>query len=115
MLVGIDASAIVVVADGGSKPNQAMVAWAQELQPGTWYTLDHNGVNSQVQYVWRSDQKQLHLFASVDGRSFLIQARRLAAYLQAGLITPQEDEPLTARATRSALAKLDANPERLRS
>jgi hypothetical protein len=115
MLVGIDASAIVVVADGGSKPNQAMVAWAQELQPGTWYTLDHNGVNSQVQYVWRSDHKQLHLFASVDGRSFLIQARRLAAYLQAGLITPQEDEPLTARATRSALAKLDANPERLRS
>ena len=115
MLVGIDASAIVVVADGGSKPNQAMVAWAQELQPGTWYTLDHNGVNTQVQYVWRSDQKQLHLFASVDGRSFLIQARRLAAYLQAGLITPQEDEPLTARATRSALAKLDANPERLRS
>ena len=113
MLVGIDASAIVVVADGGSKPNQAMMAWAQELQPGTWYTLDHNGISSQVQYVWRSDQKQLHLFASVDGRSFLIQARRLAAYLQAGLITPQEDEPLTARATRDALAKLDANPERL--
>ena len=115
MLVGIDASAIVVVADGGSKPNQAMVAWAQELQPGTWYTLDHNGVISQVQYVWRSDHKHLHLFASVDGRSFLIQARRLAAYLQAGLITPQEEEPLTARATRDALAKLNANPERLAS
>lgn len=113
MLVGIDASAIVVVADGGSKPNQAMVAWAQELQPGTWYTLNHNGITSQVQYVWRSDQKQLHLFASVDGRSFLIQARRLAAYLQAALLVPQEDEPLTARATRDALAKLDANPERI--
>lgn len=113
MLVGIDASSIVVVADGGSKPNQAMVAWAQELQPGTWYSLNHNNVTNQVQYVWRSDHKHLHLFASVDGRSYLIQARRLAAYLQAGLLVPQEDEPLTVRATRSALEKLDANPERL--
>ena len=115
MLVGIDASSIVVVADGGSKPSQAMLAWAQELQPGTWYTLDHNGKASQVQYVWRSDRKQLHLFASVDGRSYLIQARRLAAYLQAGLLVPQEEEALTVRATRTALEKIDANPERLLS
>jgi hypothetical protein len=115
MLVGIDASAIVVVADGGSKPNQAMLAWAQELQPGTWYSINHNGTTKQVQYVWRSDRKQLHLFASVDGRSYLIQARRLAAYLQAGLLVPQEDESLTVRATRDALAKLDANPERILS
>jgi hypothetical protein len=68
---------------------------------------------SQVQFVWRSDRKQLHLFASVDGRNFLIQARRLAAYLQAGLLVPTEEEALTVRATRDALAKLDANPERL--
>ena len=113
MLVGIDASSIVVVADGGSKPSQAMLAWAQELQPGTWYTLDHNNETNQVQFVWRSDRKQLHLFASVDGHSYLIQARRLAAYLQAGLLVPQEEEALTARATRNALEKLDANPERL--
>jgi hypothetical protein len=113
MLVGIDASSIVVVADGGSKPSQAMLSWAQELQPGTWYTLDHNNTSSQVQFVWRSERKQLHLFASMDGRSFLIQARRLAAYLQAGLLVPQEEEALTVRATRTALEKLDANPERL--
>ncbi len=113
MLVGLDASAIVVVADGGSKPSQAMMAWAQELQTGTWYTLDHSNVTTQVQFVWRSERKQLHLFASVDGRSYLIQARRLAAYLQAGLLVPQEEEALTVRATRNALAKLDANPERL--
>ncbi len=115
MLVGIDASSIVVVADGGSKPSQAMLSWAQELQPGTWYTLDHNNTSSQVQFVWRSERKQLHLFASMDGRSFLIQARRLAAYLQAGLLVPQEEEALTVRATRTALEKLDANPERLLS
>jgi Protein of unknown function (DUF1631) len=113
MLVGIDATSIVVVADGGSKPSQAMLSWAQELQQGTWYTLDHNGKSSPVQFVWRSERKQLHLFASMDGRSFLIQARRLAAYLQAGLLVPQEEEALTVRATRTALEKLDANPERL--
>ena len=90
-----------------------MLAWAQELQLGTWFTLDHNGRISQVQFAWRSDRKQLHLFASADGRSFLIQARRLAAYLQAGLLVPTEEEALTVRATRDALAKLDANPERL--
>jgi hypothetical protein len=43
----------------------------------------------------------------------LFQVRRLAAYLQAGLISPIEDEALTVRATREALTKLDANPERL--
>ncbi|RYF65670.1 MAG: DUF1631 family protein, partial [Comamonadaceae bacterium] len=87
--------------------------WAHELQVGTWFMLDHNGQVSQVQFVWRSNRKQLHLFASTHGRSFLIQAGRLASYLQAGLLVPAEEETLTVRATREALAKLDANPERL--
>ncbi len=113
MMLGIDASMIEVVADGGSRPTIAMVAWAQELQLGNWFTIDHNGITAQLQYVWRSDRKQLHLFASPEGRSYLIQARRLASYLQAGLLLPNEEEALTVRATRDALAKLDANPERL--
>ncbi len=113
LMLGIDASAIEVVADGGSSPSAGMLAWAQELQPGTWFTLDHNGKTNQVQYAWCSELKQLHLFASTDGRSFLVQVRRLAAYLQAGLLVPAEEEALTVRATRDALAKLDANPERL--
>jgi len=37
----------------------------------------------------------------------------LAAYLQAGLLVPREEETLTIRATRDAMAKLEANPERL--
>jgi urease accessory protein UreE len=90
-----------------------MRAWARELQVGTWFSLDHNGKVSHVQFAWCSDRKQLHLFASADGRNFLIQARRLAAYLQSGLLVPTEEEALTVRATRDALAKLDANPERL--
>ena len=113
LMLGIDASMIDVVADGGSQPNEAMVAWAQELQLGSWFTLDHNGRISQVQFVWRSERKHLHLFASSDGRSCLIQAGRLASYLQAGLLLPQEEEALTVRATRDALDKLEANPERL--
>ncbi len=113
MMIGIDASDLAVIADGGSRPSDAMRSWAQELQVGAWFSLDHNGQVSHVQFAWRSERKQLHLFASADGRNFLIQARRLAAYLQAGLLVPTEEEALTVRATRDALAKLDANPERL--
>ena len=112
-MIGIDASDIEIIADGGSQPTEAMRAWAQELQLGAWFSLDHNKRVFQVQFAWRSERKQLHLFASPDGRNFLIQARRLAAYLQASLLVPTEEEALTIRATRGALAKLDANPERL--
>ena len=115
LMLGIDASMIEVVADGGSRPSAGMLAWAGELQLGNWFALDHNGAVTQVQYAWRSERKQLHLFAAPGGRSYLIQARRLAAYLQAGLLLPTEEEALTVRATRDALAKLDANPERLLS
>lgn len=112
-MIGIDSADIEVIADGGSHPTEAMRSWAKELQLGAWFSLDHNGKVSHVQFAWCSDRKQLHLFASTDGRNFLIQARRLAAYLQAGLLVPTEEEALTVRATRDALAKLDANPERL--
>ncbi len=113
MMLGIDASSIEVVGNGGSKPTAAMLAWAQELQLGTWYTLDHNGQITQVQLAWRSERKHLNLFAASSGKSFLVQAGRLAAYLQAGLLLPQEEEALTVRATRDAMAKIEANPERL--
>jgi hypothetical protein len=112
-MIGIDAADIEVITDGGSHPTEAMRSWAKELQLGSWFNLDHNGKVSHVQFAWCSDRKQLHLFAAADGRNFLIQARRLAAYLQAGLLLPTEEEALTVRATRDALAKLDANPERL--
>lgn len=113
MMLGIDASAIEVVAGGGSKPTAAMLAWAAELQLGSWFTLDHNSQITQVQFAWRSERKHLNLFASTSGQTFLIQGGRLAAYLQAGLLLPQEEEALTVRATRDALAKIEANPERL--
>ena len=113
LLLGVDAASIEVAPDTGAKVSEEMMQWANELQVGNWFMLDHNGRASQVQFVWRSDRKQLHLFAAADGRSFLIQAGRLGSYLQAGLLVPAEEETLTVRATREALAKLDANPERL--
>ncbi|WP_372656983.1 DUF1631 family protein [Hydrogenophaga sp.] len=113
MITGVDASSIEVVKQGGSKPNEAMRAWAVELQIGSWFGLDHNGKLNSVQLAWRSERGQLYMFVTNGGRCFLIQASRVAAYLQAGLLVPSEDEALTVRATRDALAKLDANPERL--
>ncbi|MES2530990.1 MAG: DUF1631 family protein [Pseudomonadota bacterium] len=113
LLLGADAAALEVIPDTGQPVSEDMRAWVEELQVGHWFMLDHNGRAAQVQFVWRSERGQLHLFASNDGRGFLIQAGRLAFYLQAGLLIPAEDESLTARATREALAKLDANPERL--
>jgi len=112
-MIGIDSAHIEVIADGGSQPSDAMLAGARELQPGSRFNLDHNGKISHVQFVWCSERKQLHLFAAADGLNFLIQVRRLAVYLQAGLLVPREEEVLTVRATRDALTKLDANPERL--
>lgn len=114
-MIGLDSANVnlSIITDGGSQPNDAMRAWAQELQLGTWFSLDHNSQVCDVQLAWRSDKKQLQLFAAADGRTFLIQTRRMAAYLQAGLLVPTEEEALTVRATREALAKLQANPERL--
>jgi hypothetical protein len=113
MITGVDASNIEVISQGGSRPNEAMRAWAVELQIGSWFGLDHNGKLNSVQLAWRSERGQLYLFVTNGGRCFLIQAARVAAYLQAGLLVPSEEEALTVRATRDALAKLDANPERL--
>ncbi|HMN94094.1 MAG TPA: DUF1631 family protein [Hydrogenophaga sp.] len=113
MITGVDASNIEVIRQGGSQPNEAMRAWAVELQVGSWFTLDHNAKLNSVQLAWRSERGQLFLFVTSAGRCFLMPVARVAAYLQAGLLLPAEEEALTVRATRDALAKLDANPERL--
>jgi hypothetical protein len=113
MMLGIDTSNIVIISDGGTRANQSMQEWAKALEVGAWFTLDHNGHNAHVQFGWRSERGNLNLFATSGGKSYLIQAGRLAAYLQAGLLLPIEEESLTTRATRAALTKLDANPERL--
>jgi hypothetical protein len=113
MITGVDASNIEIITHGGQTPGEAVRAWAKELQLGAWFTMDHNGHIAQVQLAWRSERGQLCLFATAQQRYYLIQTTRMASYLQAGLLIPAEEESLTVRATRAALEKLDANPERL--
>ncbi|WP_067065239.1 DUF1631 family protein [Roseateles chitosanitabidus] len=102
-----------VVAEGGTAPTPAMLAWAKELQVGSWYMLDYRGREEPVQLAWRGLRHHLILFVSPQGRGVLFQLSRLAAFLQAGLILPAQDESLTVKATRNALAKLEVDPSRL--
>ncbi len=112
-LSGHQSSELEVVLDGGSMPMSAMVSWARELQVGSWYMLDRGGHSEAVQLAWHGLRKQLSLFVTPQGRCVLFQQHRLASYLQAGLMLPAQDEALTVRATRSALAKLDVDASRL--
>jgi hypothetical protein len=112
-LSGHESSELEVVGEGGSMPTPAMLAWARELQVGSWYMLDYRSRNEAVQLAWQGMRRQLTLFVSPQGRGVLFQQHRLAAFLQAGLLVPAQDESLTVRATRSAMAKLDGDPSRL--
>lgn len=112
-LSGYESDDLEVVADGGTMATPAMMSWAHELKLGSWMQLDYRGRQEPVQLAWRGLQKQLVLFVTPHGRGVLFQAHRLAAFLQAGLLVPADEESLTVRATRDALAKLDADPERL--
>jgi hypothetical protein len=112
-LSGHQSSELEIVLEGGSMPTAAMVAWARELQVGSWYMLEYRGRNEAVQLAWHGLRKQLSLFVTPQGRCVLFQQHRLASFLQAGLLLPAQDEALTVRATRSALAKLDVDSSRL--
>lgn len=112
-LSGHESSELEVVGEGGSMPTPAMLSWARELQVGSWFMLDYRNRQEAVQLAWQGLRRQLTLFVTPQGRGILFQQHRLAAFLQAGLLVPAQDESLTVRATRSALAKLDVDPGRL--
>ena len=94
-LSGHESSELEVVAEGGSMPTPAMLSWARELQVGSWYMLDYRNRNEAVQLAWQGMRRQLTLFVSPQGRGVLFQQHRLAAFLQAGLLVPAQDEALT--------------------
>ena len=114
-LSGHESSELEVVSDGGSMPSAPMIAWSRELLVGSWYTLEYRNRHEPVQLAWHGLHRQLSLFVTPKGRCVLFQQQRLAAFLQAGLLLPAQDEALTVKATRNALAKLDADPSRLLS
>jgi hypothetical protein len=110
---GDDANALEVVGEGGSMPTPAMLSWAKELQVGSWYMLEYGDRTMAVQLAWQGMRRHLSLFVTTTGRCLLFEQNRLASYLQAGLLLPAQEEALTVRATRTALAKIDADPARL--
>jgi len=112
-LSGHETEGLEVVSEGGSAPTPAMLAWARELQVGGWYMLDYRHRNEAVQLAWRGHRRQMALFVTTQGRGVLFPLTRMAAFLQAGLLLPAQDEALTVKATRNALAKLDVDPDRL--
>ncbi len=112
-LSGDDSNAMEVVGEGGSMPTPAMLSWAKELQVGSWYMLEYGDKTMAVQLAWQGARRHLTLFVTATGRCLLFEQNRLASYLQAGLLLPAQEEALTVRATRTALAKIDADPSRL--
>lgn len=111
MLTGLEVPDMVVLPNPeGHRP--AMPAGVS-LSPGAWFTLEHNGQAVTVQLVGASPQRQLYLFATPAQQLFLLPQGRVAHDLQSGWLLPREPEPLTERAARHALDRLQAQPERL--
>jgi hypothetical protein len=113
LLTGQDASGIAVLPDVDAKTPSHLRAWAKALPLGSWYTLEHNGIRAAVQLTWVSPQRQLYLLVAGANSAYLMQEGRVGQYLKAGLLRANQAEPLTQQATRQALDKLQANPERL--
>lgn len=114
LMFGEDSAAVItVIDDGGEPPTPEVLAAVRELPRGGWFTLDFDGQATHVQYVWRSQRGQLHLFATGGQKTFLVQTQRLAGFFQGGLITPVAAESLMLKATREALTRLQEAPEEL--
>jgi len=113
-LSGHESDELEIVAEGGATPSAGALAAADEMMVGAWYMLDYRERQEAVQLAWQGMRKQLSLFVSASGRCVLFQRRRLAAFLQGQLLVAAQDESLTIAATRSAIEKINADPDRLK-
>ena len=90
-LSGHEAPRIEVVGEGGSMPTPAMLAWARELQVGSWYMLDYRGRNEPVQLgVARPAQAAVAVRLAAGPRHPVPAAP--PGGLPAGLLAPAQDE-----------------------
>ena len=110
---GDDSGDLEVVGEGGSMPTPAMLSWARELQVGSWYMLEYNDRNEAVQLAWQGMRRHLSLFVTPAGAACCSSSTDWRPTCRRGLLLPAQDEALTVRATRTALAKLDNDPARL--
>jgi len=113
-LSGHESDELEIVGEGGATPSAGALAATDEMLVGGWYMLEYRDRQEAVQLAWQGMRKQLSLFVSSGGRCVLFQRRRLAAFLQAQLLVPAQDESLTIEATRSAIEKINADPDRLK-
>ena len=113
-LSGHESDELEIVAEGGATPSAGSLAAADEIVVGAWYMLEYRDRQEEMQLAWQGMRKQLSLFVSARGRCVLFQRRRLAAFLQAQLLMPAQNESLTTAATRSAIEKINADPDRLK-
>ena len=109
-LSGQESGDLEVAGGSGIAPAAPSIERARELSIGSWHTLEFRGRNEPVQLAWQGMRRQLSLFVAGSGRCVLFPLRELAAFLESGALRPAEEEPLTARATRNVLARLDENP-----
>jgi hypothetical protein len=113
-LSGHESDELEIVGEGGATPTAGALAAADEMLVGAWYMLEYRDRQEAMQLAWQGMRKQLSLFVSTGGRCVLFQRRRLAAFLQAQLLVPAQDEALTIAATRSAIEKINQDPDRLK-
>ena len=113
-LSGHESDDLEIVAEGGATPSAGALAATDEMLVGAWYMLEYRDRQEAMQLAWQGMRKQLSLFVSSGGRCVLFQRRRLAAFLQAQLLVPAQDESLTIAATRVAIEKINADPDRLK-
>lgn len=102
-----------IVSEGGSLPTPSYLEMAAGLAVGSAYALDYRGQRTAVRMIWQGMNRQLALFANPEGVCLLFQRSRLAAFLQAGLLVPLQEETLTTRATRQAIDQISADPAKL--
>ena len=113
-LSGHESDELEIVAEGGATPTAGALAATDEMLVGAWYMLEYRDRQEAMQLAWQGMRKQLSLFVSSGGRCVLFQRRRLAAFLQAQLLVPAQDESLTIAATRTAIEKINQDPDRLK-
>lgn len=125
IMLGVEASGLVVLASNSTvEPPKEVMEWAQNRELGGWYTLAVRGkpaggaaaapgadrAGIQVQYVWHSKHRHLHLFASNEGATYLLKQKTLADFFQTGQLVPLDQEGLMLRATRVALTQFQSAP-----
>lgn len=100
-------------------PSEAALARVMRCQPGQWFerrgaktspTSPDSAVEGRLQLAWVGRRGRFFLFSDpTSGRGVLFERLTLAAAFDAQTLLPLELEPLTLRASRQVLARVEAH------